>query len=787
LNTFEKADAPDLISALVESGNGSGENLGQLIPAELIRDTLDSLPDPLLVFDAAQNIVFANAAATRFLTARNTPLGASREGFLANLNIFDSVTQNLLAPEKLPAARALAGETVDRAEYAVRPVHQGVPFWLECGARPLRGTAGDIRGAVVIFRDITSRKNRELALESADQLREFIYEGNLTGILHTTVDGRILDCNDAIVRMFGYSSREEMQGIRAPQLYVDPAQRERLVHLVSVSPDVREFEIAFRRRDNSRGWALISTRLLDPRPGQVGGSLVSLVVDITDRKLWEDTLRQSQQRFTAFMRYLPGVAFIKDLNWKYVYYNDAAWPLFHKRSEDIIGKTYEEIWPREDAALYRANDAAVIESGRPIEFMEPATHPDGVHTWLTFKFPIMENGKPVLVGGIGIDITERRILEDQLTQARKMEALGRLAGGIAHDFNNLLTVISGYGQLAIEGLASLSEPRLTGYLQEILNSAQRASGLTGQLLAFSRRQSVQPRVFDLCGLLSGVERLLLRMIGEHVDLTVRCGPEPCLIRADAHQIEQVLMNLAVNARDAMPLGGTLEIECHLLLEPIERPGQLPLNILLEVRDNGVGMDKAVKARMFEPFFTSKDQGKGTGLGLSTVYGVVAQAGGQIEVDSEPGQGSQFRLYFPSALAEPGETPPLAGGLSAGGLETVLLVEDEQSVRALAETILKKLGYNVLVADSGKTALEIFDARRDSIDIVLTDVIMPHMSGGDLAHKLRELNPRLKILFMSGYTDDMIASHGVLAGETQLIQKPFTAEALGRKLRAVLDA
>ena len=787
MNTFEKADAPDLISALVESGSGPGEHLGQLIPAELIRTTLDSLPDPLLVFDADQNIVFANTAAARFLTARNTPLGTSREGFLANLNIFDSVTQNLLAPEKLPAARALAGETVDRAEYAVRPVHQGVPFWLECGARPLRGAAGDIRGAVVIFRDITDRKNRELALESADQLREFIYEGNLTGIVHTTVDGRILDCNDAIVRMFGYSSREELQGIRAPQLYVDPAQRERLLHMVSVSRDVREFEAAFRRRDNSRGWALLSTRLLDPRPGQVGGSLVSLVVDITDRKLWEDTLRQSQQRFAAFMRYLPGVAFIKDLTGRYVYYNDASWPLFHKRSEDILGKTYEEIWPPEEAALYRANDRAVIESGRPIEFMEPATHADGVHTWLTFKFPIMENDRPILVCGIGIDITERRILEDQLTQARKMEALGRLAGGVAHDFNNLLTVISGYGQLALEGLASWSEPRLTGYLQEILNSAQRASGLTGQLLAFSRRQSVQPRVFNLCDLLSGVERLLLRMIGEHVDLTVRCGPEPCLIRADVHQIEQVLMNLAVNARDAMPLGGTLEIECRLLPEPIERPGQPPLNILLEVRDNGVGMDKAVKARMFEPFFTSKDQGKGTGLGLSTVYGVVAQAGGQIEVDSEPGQGSQFHIYFPSALAEPEEAPSLAGGPSAGGLETVLLVEDEESVRALAETILKKLGYKVLVADSGKTALEIFADRQGSIDVVLTDVIMPHMSGGDLAHKLRESNPRLKILFMSGYTDDMIASHGVLAGETQLIQKPFTAEALGRKLRGVLDA
>jgi PAS domain S-box-containing protein len=481
------------------------------------------------------------------------------------------------------------------------------------------------------------------------------------------------------------------------------------------------------------------------------------------------------------------VAFIKDLEGKYVYYNEASWSCFKKRPEDIVGKTDLEVWPPEDAARYRANDAAVIESGRPIEFIEPVTHADGVHNWLTFKFPIIEDNKPVLVGSIGIDITERQTLEDQLTQSRKMEALGRLAGGVAHDFNNLLTVISGYGQLALEGLGVLPEARLIGYLQEILNSSRRASGLTGQLLAFSRRQSVQRRVFDLCALVRSLERLLQRMIGEHVDLTVRCGPEPCLIRADPHQMEQVLINLAVNARDAMPLGGTLEIECHLLPQPIERPGHPPLNILLEVRDTGVGMDKAVKARMFEPFFTSKEKGKGTGLGLATVYGVIAQNGGEIEVDSEPGEGSQFRIYLPSVPAEAQEPSLPADAVAPGGWETVLLVEDETGVRALAETVLKKLGYKVLAADSAEAALEIWREQKDSIDILLTDVIMPHMSGGDLAHKLRESNPRLKILFMSGYTDDMIASHGVLAGETQLIQKPFTAEGLGRKLRSVLDA
>ena len=772
LNDFEKTIAPDLLTALAGPDGVAGD---------LVRAALDALPDPVLVFDSTQRVLFANSTAVRSLNEHDIAFDRPFDSVM----VFDSVTQGILLPEQLPVARALAGESVGPVDYAVRPIRRSASFWLECTARP--AGAGEARGAVFVFRDVTVRKNRELALESADQLRDFIYKGNLTGVLHTTVDGRVLDCNDAIVRMFGYGSQQELKAVRVQELYFDPAQRSRVLRLVNTSPDVRELEISFRRRDNTRGWALLSTRLLDPRPGEVGGTLVSTFVDITERKLWEESLRRSQRTFTAFMSHLPGVAFIKDLTGKYIYYNEAAWTHFQKHPEDMIGKTDEEVWPPEEAARHRAKDAEVIETGRPIEFVEPVAQSDGVHSWLVFKFPINQDGKTELVGGIGIDITERRTLEDQLTQARKMEALGRLAGGVAHDFNNLLTVISGYGQLALEGLGSVAVPRLTTYLQEVLNSARRASGLTGQLLAFSRRQTVQPKVFDLCALLRSMERLLQRMIGEHVDLTVRNGPEPCLIRADAHQMEQVLLNLAVNARDAMPLGGTLEIECGVLPEPLKRAGLPPLDILLEVRDNGVGMDEAVKTRMFEPFFTSKNKGKGTGLGLSTVYAVVSQAGGEIEVDSAPGQGSQFRIYFPSAVGEVEDLPPLASDAAPAGLETVLLVEDEDSVRALAETVLKKLGYKVLTAGSGRAALEIWQARRDSIDVLLTDVIMPQMSGGELAHQLRAEKPHLKVLFMSGYTDDMIASHGVLVGETQLIQKPFTAQDLGRRLRNVLDA
>ncbi len=671
----------------------------------------------------------------------------------------------------------------------VRPGRVSGFRWLECGARPLPGPSQEPAGAIFTFRDITEQRKRAFEAESSHQLRNFIYHENLAGIIQCTIDGRILDCNDAIVRMWGFRSREELFALRSPQLYYDPEDRDRMLRLLGETSQLNKFEVCFKRRDGSRCWALLNVRLLDAPRGQVGGTIVATVMDITDRKVWEETLRLSEQRFAAFMRHLPGVAFIKDLNGRYVYYNEASWTLFQRRPEDIVGRTDEEVWPSENAARYRENDAAVIAAHRPFEFVEPVAHADGSHSWLIYKFPIIEAGQVVLVGGVGIDITERTILEEQLTQARKMDALGRLAGGVAHDFNNLLTVISGYGHMAVEGVGEVPDDRMITYLQEILNSARRASALTEQLLAFSRRQAVQPRVLDLCDLLRNMQRLLQRVIGEHVDLSVHSSRRPCLILADPHQMEQVVMNLAVNARDAMPLGGSLDIRCDFLADPLEPPAgsDQPLRVMLEVRDTGIGMDEQIRPRIFDPFFTSKEKGKGTGLGLSMVYGVVSQSKGRIQVDTAVGEGTVFRIFLPEAEGEIEGAPPARTTGTPRGVETVLLVEDEAGVRNLAETILARLGYKVVVADCGPRALELWEACDGQIDVLLTDVIMPQMSGGDLAHKLREKEPGLKVLFMSGYTDDMIASHGVLAGETQLIQKPFTSEGLGRKLRDVLDA
>jgi PAS domain S-box-containing protein len=772
MSTFGNAPAADSLTVLCSRLEGVPPGR-----SETLRNLLSLLPFGVCLFDREKRLIWGNSRSEQLRgLAGDVPALA------------DPATERTIPADRTPLARALRGIASEGERYLVRAERGFERRWIECGAKPIADAAGQCEGAMFFFRDITEERRREFAAEPGNQLRDFIYHENLAGIIHATVDGRIIDCNEAILRMWGYTSREELFAVRVPQIYYDAADRDRMLRLLSATRRLNEFEICFRRRDGSRCWGLLNVRLLDPPRDQVGGSIISTVIDITERKIQEETLRLSEQRFSAFMRHLPGVAFIKDLEGRYVYYNEAAHTLFGKNPEQFLGKTDDEVWPEENAARYRENDAAVVRDRRPAEFVESVEQSDGNHSWLMYKFPIVEAGAVVLVGGVGIDITERTILEEQLMQARKMDALGRLAGGVAHDFNNLLTVISGYGQLALEGVGEIRDDRMISYLQEILNSSRRASALTGQLLAFSRRQPVQPRVLDLGDLVRNMQRLLRRVIGEHVDLTVRTSPHPCLIRADAHQMEQVVMNLAVNARDAMPLGGSLDIRCETLETPAEAAeAHEPLGVMLEVRDTGIGMDEQIRPRIFDPFFTSKEKGKGTGLGLSMVYGIVSQAQGKIQVDSAPGEGTVFRIFLPEAAEEAEAPAPPRLSRAPHGEETVLLVEDEASVRALAETILLRLGYRVMVADSGASALELWDAQRGGFDVLLTDVIMPQMSGGDLAHKLRDKDARLKVLFMSGYTDDMLASHGVLDGETQLIQKPFTADTLARKLRDVLDA
>jgi signal transduction histidine kinase len=390
------------------------------------------------------------------------------------------------------------------------------------------------------------------------------------------------------------------------------------------------------------------------------------------------------------------------------------------------------------------------------------------------------------------EATTRALREtgEQLRQAQKMEAIGRLAGGVAHDFNNLLTVISGRSELLLT--RAPGDERLRRDLDLIYKTAERAGTLTRQLLSISRKQMLQPKVLDLDAVVSGLEPMLRRVIGEDVELVVRPAPAVGWVHADPGQVEQILLNLIVNSRDAMPQGGRLTIEtCDLAVPGPDAPAgdAVPPGryVLLSVRDTGVGMDAGVQAHLFEPFFTTKEVGKGTGLGLATVYGIVSQSGGHIRFESAPGQGTLFRIYFPEVEPPraPGVREPLSG--VRRGSETVLVVEDEAEVRALARDILEMSGYSVLEAGGPHEALELVERRREPIHLVLTDVVMPGMSGRALAGRLAAVAPEIRVMYMSGYTDDTLGRHGMLDSGTAFLEKPFTPQALSRKVRETLDA
>jgi nitrogen-specific signal transduction histidine kinase/CheY-like chemotaxis protein len=389
------------------------------------------------------------------------------------------------------------------------------------------------------------------------------------------------------------------------------------------------------------------------------------------------------------------------------------------------------------------------------------------------------------------DITERRRLEEQYLQAQKMEAIGRLAGGVAHDFNNILTIITGYGDLLFGSLPEDSRAREMA--AEVTRAGERAASLTRQLLAFSRQQLVAPRVLDLNAVVTDLERMLRRIIGEDIDLS--CRLQPCLgsVKADQGQIEQVLMNLAVNARDAMPTGGKLTLEtrkveldaAYVRTHAEARPGP---HVLLAVSDTGHGMTAEVKARLFEPFFTTKEKGKGTGLGLATVYGIVKQAGGHVGVYSEVGLGTTFKVYLPRVQEAASRGRSHAGQVVLPrGTETLLLVEDEAAVRALTRHVLGGCGFTILEADDGREALRTAQEHEGPIHLLVTDVVLPDLGGRVLVEQLLSVRPQMRVLYVSGYTDDAVVRHGILEDQVHFLSKPFSPAVLAQKVREVLDS
>jgi PAS domain S-box-containing protein len=518
-----------------------------------------------------------------------------------------------------------------------------------------------------------------------------------------------------------------------------------------------------------------------------------------ERRRAETLLRDSQALLQAIVDNSNSFIYAKDLEGRFMLVNRGFEQLTPMSREEIIGKTDYDIFPREQADAYRAVDLSVLTEGSPIEAEEYAQLEDGLHTYLSVKAPLRDpSGKPYALCGISTDITARkraeaalRNTEEQLRQAQKMEAIGNLAAGVAHDFNNLLSVILGYSTMLAAEMSE-SDP-LRAPLDAIEEAGQRAAALTRQLLAFGRKQILEPKIVDLNEIVAKIERMLRRLISEDIELNVHTATPLDPVCVDPGQAEQIIMNLAVNSRDAMPTGGRLTLEtANVVLDEryaAEHVGVVPgPHVMLAVSDTGVGMDTATQARIFEPFFTTKESGKGTGLGLSTVFGIVQQSGGSIWVYSELGNGTTFKIYFPRArgLVTGTVEASRSDGAYVTGNETILLVEDDARVRLVVRTILDRAGYVVLEASTGSEALTLAEQHPATIHLLLTDVVMPSMSGRKLADRLGEQHPATKVLFMSGYTDRSIVHHGVLDSGVAFLQKPFTPDTLLRRVREVLD-
>jgi two-component system cell cycle sensor histidine kinase/response regulator CckA len=506
------------------------------------------------------------------------------------------------------------------------------------------------------------------------------------------------------------------------------------------------------------------------------------------------TVFQKSGKFVTALLESASQAIISiDRTGQIVLINGRAEEIFGYSREELIGAPIEMLLPDSKRSSHRhdRDDYFARPRARPmgIGMDLSGRRKDGTDVPVEVSLSCVEIDEGVFAIAFVSDISQRKQLEEQLLHAQKMEAVGRLAGGVAHDFNNMLTVIAGYNRMILDELSTMDP--LRGYAEEILKAADRAGALTNQLLAFSRRQIMQPRVINVNAVLAQTEKMLHRLIGEDVELVLNLGRNVGNIKADPGHVEQAIVNLAVNARDAMPLGGRITIETAdvFLDEHYARthmgvkPGEFAM---LAVSDTGHGMDAETRRHIFEPFFTTKERGKGTGLGLATVYGMIKQTGGDIWVYSEPGQGTTFKLYFPR-VCEPISDSSDGDGASAKGSggETILVVEDEKAVLELTVRILQRLGYTILTAGGGAEALEISQTYAGHIDLLLTDVVMPNMSGRQLADQLQESRPATKVLFLSGYTENTVVHHGVLDAGVDFLPKPFSRENLSKKLREVL--
>lgn len=643
-------------------------------------------------------------------------------------------------------------------------------------------------------KEITWREEVENALRRGEQRYRQIVEHATDIIYRTDLKGRFTFCNPAATEILNYTE-SELLGKHYLQL-IKPECRDEIEQFYHkqamdrLSTTYREIPVVSKEgADVLLGQTV---QILSESGHPVGFQAVAR--DITEHKREEEILRQMEEYRNLFRLARDPILILDPADGHVLDVNDKACETYGIPRESFIDSCLSRVATNQEALRERLQ--RLLAGGEVNEFETVHVRNDGSSINLLVSPTLIDYHGRKAVFSLNRDITarkkaegEREQLEHQLRQSQKLESIGHLAGGVAHDFNNLLTVINGYSEMALNRLETDSP--LHKNIEEIKKAGQRAASLTSQLLAFSRKQVLKPKVLDLNSIVADVDKMLRRLIGEDIGLATSLEPNLGQIKADPGQIEQVIMNLAINARDAMPKGGKLTIETRqiYLHEPLVNkhfsiePGHY---ITLAVSDTGTGMDKEIQKQIFDPFFTTKEVGRGTGLGLSTVYGIVKQSGGDISVYSEPGQGTTFRVYFPRHDEVLNNQELNQVFADTRGHETILLVEDDDMVRALSQELLEINGYTVLPAANGNQGMQVCREFKGKIDLLITDVVMPEMNGRELAANFALLRPETRILFMSGYTDDAIVRHGVLEEKVMFLQKPFLPDSLARKTREVLD-
>jgi two-component system cell cycle sensor histidine kinase/response regulator CckA len=663
----------------------------------------------------------------------------------------------------------------------------GTERWVETHAAPLRASTGTVEAMLAVTRDMTERLRAEAALHESQRRLSTLMD-HLPGMAYrcrVEPDWPMEFVSNGAAALTGHDPADLLEhGASAYGTLIHPDDRDRLWQQVRDAIRINApFEVEYRITcaDGTVKWVWERGRAVYDDAGHAV-AIEGFISDTTARRRSEHALRVSEERFRTLARATSDAIYDWDIATNVLWWSDGAEDLFGLTRDElgnVLDSWSEHIHPDDrDRVLDGLTDA--VESDAETWTAEYRfRRGDGSYATVLDRGLVMRDaaGSAIrMIGGVS-DLTERKRLEDQLLHSQKMESVGRLAGGVAHDFNNLLTVILGTVDLVLDAVDT-ADP-LASDLGDVRRAAERAAGLTQQLLAFSRRQVLQPRVLDINDAISSALVLLRRVIGE--DVEIRYAPEPGIwpVRADPGQLEQVLLNLAINARDAMPTGGTLTIETRNVTRD---DGD---SVEITIADTGIGMDESIRERAFEPFFTTKPVGKGTGLGLATVYGIIQQSGGSIHLDSERGRGTSFRILLPRVEWSAPADAPADAVLPQRGSETILLVEDELGVRRLTERVLRGAGYTVLSVGSGAEALRALETHDGFVDLLLTDVVMPVMNGPDLARRLLQRSPRTRVLFMSGYTDDAIVRHGVHAGHTQLLEKPFTVTDLTHAVRDAL--